>query len=118
MFVLAAALKRGYTIDRLYELTKIDRWFLEKMKNIISCYSALESQSEKELTSQLLLNAKRMGFSDKQIASCIGSTELAIRSKREEYGNFYCRLQHFKKMRCTFLIHVSLFSNYSIRQAN
>lgn len=88
MFVLAAALKRGYTVDRLYELTKIDRWFLVKMQNIIGCYNNLESQSEKELTSELLLEAKQMGFSDKQIASCIGSTELAIRSKREEYGNF------------------------------
>ena len=35
MFVLAAALKAGYTIDRLYELTRIDKWFLYKMKNII-----------------------------------------------------------------------------------
>ena len=35
MFVLAAALKAGYTIDRLYELTRIDKWFLHKMKNII-----------------------------------------------------------------------------------
>jgi len=35
MFVLAAALKHGYTIDRLYQLTKIDRWFLVKMQNII-----------------------------------------------------------------------------------
>jgi carbamoyl-phosphate synthase/aspartate carbamoyltransferase/dihydroorotase len=89
MFVLAAALKKGYTVDRLYELTKIDRWFLVKMQNIIGCYNNLESQSEKELTSQLLLESKRMGFSDKQIASCIGSTELAIRSKREEYGKLW-----------------------------
>ena len=38
MFVLAAALKAGYTIDRLYELTRIDRWFLHKMKNIIGVF--------------------------------------------------------------------------------
>lgn len=87
MFVLAAALKSGYTIDRLYELTRIDRWFLVKMQNIIGWYSQLESISVQELTADLLLEAKRMGFSDKQIAFCVGSTELAIRSKREEYGN-------------------------------
>lgn len=90
MFVLAAALKGGYTVDRLYDLTKIDRWFLVKMQNIIKCYTQLESLSVKELTADLLLEAKQMGFSDKQIASCIGSTELAIRSKREDHGITPC----------------------------
>merc|ERR1711911_126334 len=48
---------------------------------------------EEQLKSQLLLEAKQMGFSDKQIAVCIGSTELAIRSKREEYGNHHIHNQ-------------------------
>ena len=101
MFTLAAALKKGYSVDRLYELTKIDRWFLVKMSNIIKCYTDLESLNvveqlnvEDQLTSQLLLQAKQMGFSDKQIAGSIGSTELAIRSKREEYGNGLIRTLH------------------------
>ena len=86
MFVLAAALKKDYSIDRLYELTKIDRWFLVKMRKVIDCHTTLESLSVRQLTRDLLLEAKQMGFSDKQIAACVGSTELAIRSKREEFG--------------------------------
>ena len=110
MFVLAAALKSGYTVDRLYDLTKIDRWFLVKMQNIIQCYSSLESLSVKEeLSAGLLLESKRMGFSDKQIAACIGSTELAIRSKREEYGNFK------KLLFFSFLLIFSLYFQQSRR---
>lgn len=86
MFVLAAALHAGYTIDRLYDLTKIDRWFLYKMKNIITVQTKLEKLSPEEITSEDMLFAKRLGFSDKQIAVFIKSTELAVRKKREEYG--------------------------------
>ena len=42
MFVLAAALREGYTIDRLYDLTKIDQWFLNKFKNITDFHKQLE----------------------------------------------------------------------------
>lgn len=42
IFVLAGALKQGYDVDKLYELTKIDRWFLHKFKNITDCVSDLE----------------------------------------------------------------------------
>lgn len=42
MFVLAAALKSGMSIDELYKLTRIDHWFLLKMRNIVECYSRLE----------------------------------------------------------------------------
>ncbi|CAL8100609.1 unnamed protein product [Orchesella dallaii] len=86
MFVLAGALKRGYDIERLYELTKIDRWFLYKMKNIISFQMRLESLDPKQLGKKILIEAKRLGFSDKQVASCVKSTELAIRNTRIECG--------------------------------
>lgn len=86
MFVLAAAIKANYSIDKLYELTKIDRWFLYKMKNIIDMQNSLEKITQPELTNNQLLAAKRLGFSDKQIASFVKSTELAIRMKREENG--------------------------------
>lgn len=88
MFVLAASLKAGYTIDRLYELTKIDRWFLEKMKNIISYYEILESLDQGELNRSILLGAKNIGFSDKQIAVAVKSTELAVREQRHS-NNIY-----------------------------
>ncbi|CAK1581963.1 unnamed protein product [Parnassius mnemosyne] len=85
MFVLAAALKEGYTIDKLYDLTNIDRWFLEKFKNIIDYYKSLEATSPASITFDILKKAKQIGFSDKQIAAAVKSTELAVRKLREEY---------------------------------
>lgn len=86
MYFLAAALKAGYTIDKLYELTKIDRWFLYKMKNIITYMTHLESRNSENMTTEELLKAKQIGFSDKQIAVAIKSTDLAVRKQRSETG--------------------------------
>ncbi|XP_043931401.1 CAD protein [Protopterus annectens] len=88
IFVLAASLKAGYTIERLYELTKIDRWFLHKMKNIIDHLSVLESykQNESNMPIEVLKKAKQLGFSDRQIALVVHSTELAVRKKRQEWN--------------------------------
>lgn len=88
MFVLAAALKADYTLERLYDLTKIDRWFLRKMKNIVDFQKQLELLPSHSLDKDLLLEAKQFGFSDKQIALCVKSTELAVRKVRDEYGEF------------------------------
>lgn len=85
MFVLAAALKKGYSVDKLYEFTKIDRWFLQKMKHIIDYFTLMEALDQNSLTHDTLLKAKQMGFSDKQIAAAVKSTELAIRMQREEH---------------------------------
>nr|NVI70483.1 rudimentary [Cucujiformia] len=83
MFVIAAALKNGYCVDELYLLTKIDRWFLQKMKNIVEWNSHLEFLSQKTLSRDVLLKSKQMGFSDKQIGEAVKSTEQAIRKMRE-----------------------------------
>jgi len=91
MFVLAAALKAGYSITRLYDLTKIDKWFLQKMKNIVDYQLMLESLGQPQLSPDLLLKAKQFGFSDKQIATFVKSTELSVRKKREETGE-YCSI--------------------------
>nr|NVI70445.1 rudimentary [Cucujiformia] len=85
MFVVAAALKNGYSIDKLYELTKIDRWFLQKMKNIIDWNTYLESLTQKEVNFNILLTSKQMGFSDKQIGQAVKSTEQAVRNMREDF---------------------------------
>lgn len=84
MFVLAAALKANYTIERLYKLTNIDPWFLHKMAAIIETQNRLESVDTLELP--LLIQAKKSGFSDKQIAACVSSTELNIRDRRIKQG--------------------------------
>lgn len=87
MFVLAAALKQGYTIEKLNALTKIDPWFLYKMKNIIEHQSYMEQLPVQELIPQdILMKAKQLGFSDKQIASFVKKTELIVRKQREKRG--------------------------------
>ena len=88
MFVLAAAIKAGYEIDRLFELTKIDRWFLNKMKNIVCFQVHLESLCTSQLTKDILTEAKQLGFSDHQIAIFVKSTELAIRQIREDHSKY------------------------------
>ncbi|NXV52813.1 PYR1 protein, partial [Uria aalge] len=86
IFVLAAALRAGYSIERLYELTKIDRWFLHKMKNITDHAVLLESYREEQsaMPPAVLKRAKELGFSDKQVALAVLSTELAVRKMRRD----------------------------------
>lgn len=84
MYVLAAALREGYSIEKLHSLTRIDNFFLVKMQKIINCQMRLEKLSTTTLHKDILLEAKKLGFADKQIASAIKSTELAVRHQREE----------------------------------
>ncbi|XP_058879649.1 CAD protein isoform X3 [Acipenser ruthenus] len=88
IFVLAAALRAGYSVDRLYELTKINRWFLHKMKNITDHTNILETfrEEENKMLPEVLRKAKQLGFSDKQIAMAIQSTELAVRKLRHDWN--------------------------------
>uniref|UniRef100_A0AAY4EI46 Multifunctional protein CAD n=1 Tax=Denticeps clupeoides TaxID=299321 RepID=A0AAY4EI46_9TELE len=88
IFVLASAFRAGYTVDRLYELTKIDRWFLHKMKNITDHGRLLETynQDESAMPPELMRKAKQLGFSDKQIALAVQSTELAVRKLRRDWS--------------------------------
>ena len=81
IFAIAQALEEGYTIDRIYELTKIDPWFLERLKNIVDYKAVLSHQ------------AKALGFSDFQIARFVlhpeGTMEkenLLVRARRKELG--------------------------------
>uniref|UniRef100_A0A4W5KUJ0 Carbamoyl-phosphate synthetase 2, aspartate transcarbamylase, and dihydroorotase n=1 Tax=Hucho hucho TaxID=62062 RepID=A0A4W5KUJ0_9TELE len=78
----------GYTVDRLYDLTKIDRWFLHKMKNITDHEKVLESynQDESAMPLEVMRKAKQLGFSDKQIALAVQSTELAVRKLRRDWS--------------------------------
>ncbi|XP_016150085.1 multifunctional protein CAD [Sinocyclocheilus grahami] len=87
IFVLAAALYAGYTVERLYELTKIDHWFLHKMKNITDHEKLLEAynRDESAMPPEVLRKAKQLGFSDKQIAQAVQSTELAVRKLRRDW---------------------------------
>lgn len=76
IFFISQALREGYTIDRLHELTKIDRWFLEKLQNICRTDAELQAVSNMQsLSADLLRKAKIQGFSDFQIAKAIGLGE-------------------------------------------
>ena len=69
VFAIAQALEEGYTIDRIVELTKIDPWFLERLKNIVDYKAKLsEYNSVEEIPADVMRQAKVMGFSDFQIA--------------------------------------------------
>ena len=72
IFVISQALRKGYTIDQIYQLTKIDKWFLDKLQNIINTAKELEKyNSLEELPVDLLRLAKRRGFSDFQVCRAV-----------------------------------------------
>ena len=77
IFVISKAFRAGYTIDQVHELTKIDKWFLQKLMNIMRTSEELHNWGNNhkqiaELPLELLKQAKRQGFSDFQIARAIG----------------------------------------------
>lgn len=72
IFVISQAMQRGYTVDRIHELTKIDKWFLHKLHNIIDTAKEMEQYDEVEkLPEALVRQAKSQGFSDFQIARSV-----------------------------------------------
>ena len=76
IFFLSQALHAGYTIDRLHELTKIDRWFLEKLQNIVKTDNELKAAGTlQNIGEDLMRKAKIQGFSDFQIAKAVGLGE-------------------------------------------
>ena len=76
IFFLSQALHEGYTIDRLHELTKIDRWFLEKLQNICKTDAELKALPNLQaIDAELMRKAKIQGFSDFQIAKAVGLGE-------------------------------------------
>ena len=95
IFAIAQALEEGYDIQRIYDLTKIDPWFIGKLKNIVDYKVKLQSyNSLEELPAEVLKEAKALGFSDFQIARFVlkptsGNMEkenLAVRAYRKKLG--------------------------------
>ena len=95
IFAIAQALEEGYTVERINELTKIDPWFIERMKNIVDYKAVLEGyNSLEELPTEVLKKAKMLGFSDFQIARFVlkpssGNMEkenLSVRAHRIKAG--------------------------------
>ena len=95
LFAISQAFSQGYSIDRIYELTKIDKWFLNRLKGIVDLSKQLHKVKGIEaLSEDMLRKAKKMGFSDFQIARAIGEEKkqgsqpglLAVRNKRKSLG--------------------------------
>ncbi len=83
IFAIAKAFQLGYTVDHIHNLSKIDKWFLYKMKNIINVESKIISHELDTIPHDIFLQAKQTGFSDKQIALLMGTDEESVRSKRK-----------------------------------
>ncbi len=95
VFVISKAMHKGYTVDDIHELTKIDKWFLEKLKHIIDIDEAMKKCNINTLDKELLRTAKVYGFTDFQIARAVGLEQelhsmakagLVVRNLRKNYG--------------------------------
>jgi len=86
MFAIAEAIKKGYSIDKIHSLTKVNPWFLYKMENMVEIEEKLRKYTIKNIPVSLMKEAKQKGFSDKQIAILTESTEPNIRSSRKKMG--------------------------------
>ncbi|WP_314108941.1 carbamoyl-phosphate synthase (glutamine-hydrolyzing) large subunit [Segatella salivae] len=94
VFVISKAMHKDYSVDQIHNLTKIDKWFLEKLKHIIDIDEALKKQNINTLDRDLLREAKVYGFTDFQIARAVGleneignmhKAALLVRNKRKFY---------------------------------
>ncbi len=95
IFIIAKAMAQGYTIDQIHDLTKIDKWFLQKLKNIYDIDNRLHQCANiNVLEADLLREAKIYGFTDFQVARALGMEQemdledatLAVRAKRKQMG--------------------------------
>jgi len=91
VFAIADAMnKYNMSVDEIWEITKIDKWFLEKLQNIVNCGRDVERIGDiNELASEhreLLRYAKQVGFSDKQIAARVGESDITVREHRKNAG--------------------------------
>ncbi len=86
LFGIAEALAKGWSVERVHALTHIDRWFLEKIRNIVDMEQSLRGSRCESLPADRLRRAKEMGFSDKQIALLCGTEEEAVRERRRLLG--------------------------------
>ncbi|SPQ23607.1 986d94d2-59df-4c8f-ac87-13177bf6dd50 [Thermothielavioides terrestris] len=88
LFAIANAMAAGYSVERIWDLTKIDKWFLDRLKGLNDFAEKMKELKAAggALRPGMLLHAKQLGFCDRQIAKFWGSTELAVRGMRLEAG--------------------------------
>lgn len=89
VFAIAQAAK-NYSLEKIYGLTQVDKWFLQKIKNIVTMEEEIKNYEFDNFPPDVLNRAKQLGFSDKQIALSLGKKELDVRRLRKEYGLAPC----------------------------
>lgn len=94
IFVISKAMRAGYTVEQIHCLTKIDKWFLQKLQNVMDTSKSLMTCNLETLPYELFRKAKMQGFSDFQIARALGleakmsgeEASMAVRSRRKQLG--------------------------------
>jgi carbamoyl-phosphate synthase large subunit len=84
IFIIYRALKEGWPVDKIHRFTKIDKWFLHKIRNVLEAEQEMRALA-RPLRREMLARAKRLGFSDARIGDFTGMKETEIRALREEY---------------------------------
>ncbi|MCP4599603.1 MAG: carbamoyl-phosphate synthase (glutamine-hydrolyzing) large subunit [Proteobacteria bacterium] len=90
VFAVVEAIKAGMPTSEIYAITHIDPWFIEKIKRLVEIELRLKEAGMSGLSSELLLEAKRHGFSDSQVGLAVGEDETAMRKKRKDFGLSPC----------------------------
>ena len=83
IYIIAELLRKGATYDEIHDITKIDKWFIDKIARLVEMETTLKTQ---KLTPEILAEAKRMEFPDSVIAKYVGITEADVRKMRLENG--------------------------------
>ncbi|KAK1759343.1 protein pyrABCN [Echria macrotheca] len=109
LFAIANAMHAGYSVDRIWELTKIDKWFLHKLKGLSDFGKSMTQYKTAHIVNRpdILLQAKQLGFCDRQLAKFWNSNELAVRRMRLEAG-----IRPFVKQIDTVAAEFPAFTNY------
>jgi carbamoyl-phosphate synthase large subunit len=86
VFLMYEALRKGLSVEELYQMTKIGRWFIGQMQELVAFEEELKTYRDRELPEELLSAAKAQGFSDRYLAQLLGKTEPEIRRLRLASG--------------------------------
>lgn len=107
LFAIANAMHSGYSVEKIWEMTKIDKWFLSKLKGLSDFGKLMYDFTTANIPQELFRKAKELGFSDRQLAKFWSSNELAVRRLRVENG-----ITPFVKQIDTVAAEFPAFTNY------
>ena len=107
MFAIANAMHAGYSVEKIWEMTRIDKWFLRKLQGLIEFGRVLKQSSATNASPPLIRRAKQLGFSDRQLAKFWGTNELDVTRRRRDVG-----IMPFVKQIDTVAAEFPAYTNY------